>query len=509
MPWSFKRSILTGLLALGSAGVMLPVLASQEESERWLAGAEAGDSAQVQALLQSGSDPDASAGDGSTALHHAVRRKQLGAAQLLLDSGADPNATTQLSVTPLMLASRNGDAAMLQLLIGHGADLEARDHAGETLLMAAARSGDAATISLLLQHGADPEARDTAYQQTALIHAARAGQPAAVAALLEGGADVLAASRIGEEPPFRPNGGTRGEGVEKAPERGMRAAIPGGKTALHFAARDGHAAIVAQLLEAGADINEVDPNGITPLIYATSNNRMEVAQLLIERGADIAHLDWYGRSALWSAIDVRNMDSPNPALGNGIDRESAFDVISLLLERGADPNTRIREMPVVRRHILPLGSLSWVDFTGETPFIRAALAGDVQVMRLLLQHGADPLIATQHGTTALMAAAGVNWVVSQTWDEGAAALLEAVQLCFELGIDVNAANSKGVRAIHGAANRGSNDIIRFLAENGAELDVADANGRTPLDWARGVFLATHPPLAKPETMALLEGLLAP
>ena len=505
MPRIVPRSVLTGLLALACTASF----ASQEESERWLAAAETGERAAVQALLKAGSDPNANSGDGTMALHHAVRRKRLQAAELLLEAGADVNATTQLSVTPLMLASRNGDADMLQLLIAHGADLEARDHAGETLLMAAARGGDAATISLLLQHGADPEARDTAYQQTALIHAARAGQPEAVDALLEGGADVHAASRVGEEPPFRPNGGTRGEGVEKAPERGMRAAIPGGKTALHFAARDGHTAIVAQLLEAGAEIDAADPNGITPLIFAISNNRMDTARLLIERGADIGHLDWYGRSALWSAIDVRNMDSPNPPLGNGVDREPVFDLIALLLERGADPNTRIREMPVVRRHILPLGSLSWVDFTGETPFIRAALAGDVRVMRLLLQHGADPLIATQHGTTALMAAAGVNWVVSQTWDEGAAALLEAVQICFDAGIDVNAANSKGVRAIHGAANRGSNDIVRFLAANGAELDVADANGRTPLDWARGVFLATHPPLAKPETIALLEGLLTP
>ena len=128
-------------------------------------------------------------------------------------------------------------------------------------------------------------------------------------------------------------------------------------------------------------------------------------------------------------------------------------------------------------------------------------------MRLLLEHGADAGIATFGGTTPLMAAAGVNWVVNQTFDEGPAALLEAVELCYELGNDVNAVNSMGVGAIHGAANRGSTDITEFLAEHSARLDSPDTQGRTPLAWAEGVFLATHPPQRKPETIALLERLL--
>ena len=139
-----------------------------------------------------------------------------------------------------------------------------------------------------------------------------------------------------------------------------------------------------------------------------------------------------------------------------------------------------------------------MDFTGQTPFLTAALAGDVTVMRLLLEHGADPNIPTFGGTTALMAAAGVNWVVDQTYDEGPKALLEAVKLCFELGMDVNAVNSMGLTALHGAANRGSDDIIRFLVDKGAKLDVKDKEGRTPLTWAEGVFLATHPGEAETE-----------
>jgi ankyrin repeat protein len=127
-------------------------------------------------------------------------------------------------------------------------------------------------------------------------------------------------------------------------------------------------------------------------------------------------------------------------------------------------------------------------------------------MRLLLKHGADPHIPTFAGTTALMAAAGVNWVFDQTYDEGAAALLEAVKLCYELGMDVNASNSMGLTAAHGAANRGSDDIVRFLVEKGARLDVKDKEGRTPLMWAEGVFLATHPAKPKPSSIVLIKSL---
>jgi ankyrin repeat protein len=152
------------------------------------------------------------------------------------------------------------------------------------------------------------------------------------------------------------------------------------------------------------------------------------------------------------------------------------------------------------------GSLSWVDFTGQTPFLRAALSGDVTTMRLLLQYKADPNIATFGGTTPLMAAAGVNWVYFQTFDEGQDKLLEAVKLCVSLGQDVNAANSMGIRAIHGAANRGSDGIVRYLAAQGARLDAKDNQGRTARTWAEGVFLATHAAIPKPTTMRLIDEL---
>jgi ankyrin repeat protein len=166
----------------------------------------------------------------------------------------------------------------------------------------------------------------------------------------------------------------------------------------------------------------------------------------------------------------------------------------------------VKEFPPARRYLLPLASLEWVDVTGQTPFIRAAQAGDVPVMKLLLSKGADPTLATFNGTTALMAAAGVNWVIGETFSESPKRWIEAVQLCLEQGLDVNATNAMGLQAVHGAANRGSDDIIELLARHGAQLDRPDKEGRTPYVWAQGVFLATNSPVAKPSTLALIEKL---
>jgi uncharacterized protein len=149
-----------------------------------------------------------------------------------------------------------------------------------------------------------------------------------------------------------------------------------------------------------------------------------------------------------------------------------------------------------------------VDFTGQTPFLRAALSGDTAAMRLLLEHGADPNLPTLAGTTPLMAAAGVNWVVAQTYTESPQGTIDAVKLCLELGADVNATNSMGLTALLGAVNRGSNDIIELLVKRGARLDIKDKEGRTPLRWAEGVFLAAVGAERKPATIALLEKLMA-
>jgi uncharacterized protein len=470
--------------------------------------AERGDVEAVRALIKQHVDVNAPSADGTPPLHWIVRMQDLETARLLLKAGAEADRSNRYGVRPLHLAINNGDLPMVKLLLTARADASSADTTGETCLMMAARGGNVEIVKALLEKRAPVDAADPEYHQTPLMVAARAGHADVVSLLLKHGAKVDAQTRTGETPKFRTpaaNSGSKGAGIVRGgwPERGERDPIPGAKTPLLYATREGHEDVAKLLLDAGAAIEKADADGVTPLLMAVLNGHIPLAQVLIARGANVNVSDWYGETPLWAAVDLRDLDVPGPTHDNGVDREAAFNLTKLLLEKHADPNARTKEYPPQRRWITRLGSLSWVDFTGQTPFLRAALAGDVKTMRLLLEYHADPNITTFNGTTPLMAAAGVNWTVSQTFDEGPAALLEAAKLAQSLGNDVNATNDMGVQAIHGAANRGSDDIIRFLVEKGARLDVADKQGRTPLVWAKGVFLATHPPEAKPRTMALL------
>jgi ankyrin len=471
------------------------------------------DVAAIRALIGQRVDANVPGADGTPALHWAVRVDDLATAKLLLAAGAQATLPNRYGLTPLAIASANGNAAMIGLLLEAGGDPNAPDPAGDTPLMNAARVGKADAVATLLDRGATIDAVDATYQQTALMVAVRENNPEIVKLLISRGASVNAKTRVGRAPQWiLPNsvpGFGHGIGIVRGglPPRGSRAPIPGAMSPLLYAARDGRMDIARMLLDAGANINERDANDITPLITAITNNHPDVARFLIDRGADIKAVDWYGRTALWAAVETRNMDVDNATFVNSIDRAPYLELIQVLLDKGADVNARTKEVPPIRREFLRItGSLSWVDFTGQTPFLTAALAGDVTVMKLLLKYGADAKIPTYSGTTALMAAAGVNWVVDQTFDEGPAALLEAVKLCVELGMDVNAVNSMGLTALHGAANRGSDEIIRYLVEQGARIDVKDAEGRTPLTWAEGVFLATHPARPKPSSIELLKQL---
>jgi ankyrin repeat protein len=369
-------------------------------------------------------------------------------------------------------------------------------------------------VKTLLDHGAAVDTRDPAFQQTALMMAVRDDHPDVVKLLIDRGAAVNIQTRTGATPSWiLPNsvpGFGHGIGIVRGglPDRGSRFLIPGAMTPLLYAARDGRVESAKILIAAGAEIEHADANSITPLLMAITNDHVDMARYLIERGANVKAVDWYGRTPLWAAVELRNMDVDSSTFENGVDRAPALELIKLLLAKDVDVNARTREVPPIRRQMLRVtGDLSWVDFTGQTPFLRAALSADLEVMRLLLAHGADPKIPAFAGTTALMAAAGVDWVVDQTTDEGPAARLEAVKLCYDLGMDVNTANSMGITALMGAANRGSDDIIEYLVATGAKLDAKDNEGRTPLNWAEGVFLATHPARPKPGSMALIKKLM--
>ena len=500
---------LAGALLLAVAGSS----AAAEHDTRLADAAMRRDVAAVRALLGQKVDVNVPGQDGTPALHWAVRVDDVATARLLIGAGAQATLANRYGVTPMAIAAANGSAAMIGVLLDAGADPNAPDPAGDTPLMNAARVGNLDAVTLLLDRGSMLDATDATYQQTALMVAVRENHPDVVKLLIARGASVNARTRIGRSPQWiLPNsvpGFGHGIGIVRGglPPRGSRAPIPGGMTPLLYAARDGRMDSVRMLLDAGANIEDRDANDITPLIIAITNNHPDVARFLIDRGADIKAVDWYGRTALWAAVETRNMDVDNGTFVNSIDRAPYLDLVRVLLERGANANARTKEVPPIRRDFLRItGSLAWVDFTGQTPFVTAALAGDLAVMKLLLQHGADPNIPTFDGTTALMAAAGMNWVVDQTYDEGQPALLEAVKLCVELGLDINAVNSMGLTALHGAANRGSDDIIRYLVAQGAKIDAKDAEGRTPLTWAEGVFLATHPARPKQGSIELLKQL---
>jgi len=498
------------LLASCAAGTHLSAAGDTRLAEA----AKRRDVTAVRKLLDDKVDVNAPGPDGTPALHWLVRVDDFETARRLIRAGADASKQNLYGVTPMQLACANGNAEMIALLLEAGADPNVVDKQGETALMAATRVGSADAVRTLLDHGAKVDTRDPAFQQTALMIAVRENHPDVVKLLVDRGAEVNVQTRTGATPPWiLPNsvpGFGHGIGIVRGglPDRGSRYLIPGAMTPLLYAARDGRIETAKILLARGAEIEHTDANSITPLLMAITNNHVDMARYLIDRGANVKAIDWYGRTPLWAAVELRNMDVDSSTFENGVDRAPALELIKVLLDKGVDVNARTREVPPIRRQMLRVtGDLSWVDFTGQTPFLRAALAADLEVMRLLLAHGADPKIPAYAGTTALMAAAGVDWVVDQTSDEGPAARLEAVKMCYDLGMSVNDANSMGITALMGAANRGSDDIIEFLVSKGAKLDVKDKEGRNAFNWAEGVFLATHPAKPKPSSMALIKKLM--
>ena len=474
--------------------------------------AAGGDASAVLALIKKGVDVNAPGPDGATPLHWAVRADDLATVEALISAGAKVSAINALGVSPIYVAAGQGSAAMIRRLLAARADANAADATGESVLMAAVRAGSPEAVRVLIDHGARVNHAEPEIGHTALMWAVRTNHAEIIRLLLAAGATVDATTRVGERPAVRPpgaGGGSHGVGIVRSgvPPQGEQLPTPGGMTPLLFAARDGQLDATRLLVESGARLNTADPNGLTPLLMAITNNQLAVAQFLVEQGADVKAVDWYGRTPLWSAVEIRNLDLRSGATENDVDRDAALRLITALIDQGADVDARVKEFPPARRYMLPLGSLEWVDFTGQTPFIRAAQSGDVPLMKLLLSRGADPRVTTFNGTNALMAAAGVNWVIGQTYSESPGIYLDAVKLCLELGFDVNAVNQMGLAAVHGAANRGSDDIIELLASRGARLDIADKEGRTPITWAEGVFLATNSPMAKPSTIALLKRLL--
>ena len=429
------------------------------------------DQAGVRAALNQKADVNAAEADGTTALHWAAHNNDAQMAALLLKAGANSVAMNRYGVTPLAEAAAAGSAGLIEALLNASADPNTfTTPEGETVLMTASRTGNADAVKLLLDKGANPNARENFKGQTALMWAAAEGHVEVLKALLAKGADVSIRSA------------DRDTTAPKLPAGSPIAPIArGGLTALLFAARQGELEAAKTLLDAKADINQADSDGNNGLTLAILNSHYDLAQVLIRRGADpnVANKD--GRAALFMAVDMRFPDqSPRPSRKE-TDKTTSLDIVQALLAHKANVNQQLKNPAVIDKFAQDHGDRTLS--TGATPFMRASRSADIEVMKMLLEKGADPKLANKDGVNALMLAAGVGWADKIRGTEEQS--LEALQLTADLGLDVNAVNDRGETSLHGAARRGADSIIQFLVGKGAKLNAKNKQGFTPLDLANG------------------------
>ncbi len=539
------------------------------------------------ALLKDGADVNAAQGDGMTALHWAARQGAIDTVRMLLFAGGNVRATTRLGgYTPLLLASQAGHAPVIEALIKAGADAKSATTQGATALMLAAASGRAEAVKALLDAGADVHAKEPSRQETALMFAAAANRLQAMKLLIAAGADVKAATKIvdlkpqtnpdeeeflrsqqgqratasrgtsatiqatpgarataapGAAAPGAPTTGRGGRGAGGPDVAGLTrqfrfaelVSAQGGLAPLHFAVRQGFADGAALLLASGADVNQVTGDNTSPLLMAIINGHFDLARTLLDRGADPRRASDNGVTPLYAVLNVQWAPKtlyPQPRAYTQ-QALSHVDMMRALIERGVDVNARLKKKVWYSGYNF---DLSGVDEIGATPFWRAAYASDVEAMRLLVAHGADPNIPTikpagrprtgdagaregvtdvsalpaiptgGFGVPPLHAASGVGYgegYAANSHRNAPSGWMPAIKyLVEELGADVNARDHDGNTALHHAAARGDNEVILYLVSKGADVMAVNRAGETTLDMANGPVQRIQP---FPETMALL------
>jgi uncharacterized protein len=456
---------------------------------------KAGDTETVRALVATRTDVNTAEVDGTTALHWAAHFDNVAAADLLIRAGANVTAPNRYGVTPLWLACINGSEAMVDRLLAAGADPNTTMREGDTALMTAARTGNAGAVKALLRRGADVNARENWKGQTALMWAAAGNNLAAVDALIEAGADVQARTK------FAPRPLARTGGIGREAERNSDVTKQAGFTALHFAVRAGAADVVKRLLENGATVRDVTSDGTGVLVLAIASTHYELAAFLLQQDAD-PNAAGQGWTPLHQIAYTRR---PNTGVNNpGLVPKNKLDSLALaavLLARGADSNVQATKNPdtvnVGRKRLTEVGA---------TPFWVAAQTLDLPLMKLLVEHGADPLRPNSTGDTPLLAASGL--VIEKpgespgTPDEVAA----AIRFCLDHGADATTVDDEGNTALHGVAVWGSNAAVEMLVGAGARLDVKNKKGQTPWRIAEGAVFEDAV-LAQPQTAALLRRLM--
>jgi ankyrin repeat protein len=482
-----------------------------------------GDSVAVRRLLTQKADVNAAQADGATALHWAAYREDLATLDLLLKAGANVMVANQYGSTPLSLAAENGNSAIVQRLLDAGADPNEHLLNGETVLMMTARTGKIETMKLLLDRNADVNAKETSRGTTALMWAAAQGHPAAVKLLVDHGANVAAASdpawldrpvsyaKASDPRPSR----KRGLFANQIGPRNQRDRRGGGLTPLVFAVRANDLESVRILLDAGANVNQLTNYGWSPLLVATQNRYYQLGSYLLDHGADPNLANKGAWSPLYIAVDNRNIEGGDyPIRKPDMDH---LDFITKLIDKGANVNWRVTESTWFRT----VFTSQWVHEDGATAFWRAAQSSDLAVMKLLLEHGADPNIATKINVTPLQVAAGIGWVEGVTYEWSKEANIETIKLLLSLGNDPNAQAETGRTALHGAGHKGRAEVIQILVDAGAKLDTRDfgmngndAGGRLrehtwlPVDYADGLIrIGTQSAIIQPEAGALLRKLM--
>lgn len=533
-----------------------------------------GNSEAVRKLIEQRADVNLAQADGATALQWAVYRSDKSMVDALLKAGANPKAANREGSTSLWLASVNGDAAILESLLKAGADANESLPLGRSPLMIAARTGNVDAIRVLIDHGANVNAKETLRGTTPLMWAADEGHAEAIKLLVQRGADIKAKSSLVERgrgpalgkandprkqvaaqgaavaaaalgQPAAPAAGGRGAAAGRAGGRGAAGApqanangngdqadqddaaaavgfarraapvLDGGElTPLVYATRSNDLESVKALLAAGADVNQVTGYGWSPLLVATQNRYYKLGEYLLDHGADVNLANKGGWNPLYLATDNRNIESGDyPVRKPDMDH---LDYIKLLISKGANVNARIKDSTQTRT----VFTNQWLDENGATAFFRASQSGDVELMKLLLEHGADPKIDTVLHVTALHVAAGIGWVEGITYEWSPEATFQAVKMLIDLGLDVNTQADTGRTALHGAAHKGRSDVVQILYDHGAKLDVRDYGNTDnrggklaihtwePVDYADGlVRVGVQSAIAHPETGLLLRKLM--
>jgi ankyrin repeat protein len=360
----------------------------------------------------------------SAALLEAVKHHDRGAIGALLDKGADVNAPSGDGSTALHYAAEIDDVALLQALLEAGAAVDARNRFNITPLALAANNGSAAAIKLLLAHGADVNAKSRE-GETPLMSAALNGRVEAVQALLAAGADANAAE-------------------------GFR-----GQTALMWAAGEGNLEALTALIAAGAKVTQHAKSGFTPLLFAVRNAQIGAMRALLDHGANVNDVGPDGTSAL------------NLAIVNAF-----YEAASVLLDYGADPN-----LPDPRAS--PLHTIAWLRKPGSTgdagvgdlPPAAPRPTGSVtslELVKKLLAHGANPNVR-------------VDWP-EMRFDTVGGTTRNPPGLT--LGRHLLTYN--GATAFYVAAKNGDAELMRALADGGADPKLPNRFGVTPLMIAAGL-----------------------